>query len=73
MAHVHGSHGLRSPAGGLATQAIAALASPLAWLERRRQRSELKGVLGLPDYLLKDIGLQRHEIVQEAFKPFWRP
>ena len=69
MAHVFNTH---APANRPSWSALGALDSPLAWLRRWRQRRELWGVLGMPDYLLKDIGLQRHDIVQEAVKPFWR-
>jgi uncharacterized protein YjiS (DUF1127 family) len=36
-----------------------------------KQRRELMGLLDMPDYLLKDIGLQRHEITREGLKRFW--
>ncbi|HYM98343.1 MAG TPA: DUF1127 domain-containing protein [Aestuariivirgaceae bacterium] len=36
-----------------------------------KQRRELMGLLDLPDYLLKDIGLQRHDITREGLKRFW--
>lgn len=36
-----------------------------------KQRRELMGLLDMPDYLLKDIGLQRHDITREALKRFW--
>jgi uncharacterized protein YjiS (DUF1127 family) len=49
------------------------LAAPFVWLRRHRDRRQLRGVMGFPDYLLKDIGLQRDEIAREAIKPFWRP
>jgi uncharacterized protein YjiS (DUF1127 family) len=73
MRHVPITH-TPNPAAlfGRCSEAIASLKVPLAWFERRRQRREPQGVLGLPDYLLKDIGLQRHHIVREAFKSFWR-
>jgi uncharacterized protein YjiS (DUF1127 family) len=38
---------------------------------RRQQRRELMGLLSLPDYLLKDIGLQRDDITREGLKRFW--
>jgi len=40
-----------------------------AWIERNRQRRALDG---LPDYLLKDIGVSRVEARMEAGKPFWQ-
>jgi uncharacterized protein YjiS (DUF1127 family) len=69
MSHVYGMHASTD----LGTKAAAVLKAPFLWMERRRQRRELQGVLGLPDYLIKDIGLQRHQITQETVKPFWRP
>ena len=39
---------------------------------RLKARRELNRLLELPDYLLKDAGLQRHDIESEAFKPLWR-
>ena len=65
MAHVHSTH------ADLTHTALAALNAPLTWLKRHRQRRELSRVMGFPDYLLKDIGIQRDEIVREAIKPFW--
>jgi uncharacterized protein YjiS (DUF1127 family) len=41
----------------------------LAWLERARQRRQLRQ---LGDHMLKDIGLSRADVEAEASKPFWR-
>ena len=41
----------------------------LAWLERARQRRQLRE---LGDHMLKDIGLSRADVEAEASKPFWR-
>jgi uncharacterized protein YjiS (DUF1127 family) len=30
-------------------------------------------LLTLDDWLLKDIGLSRADVLREALKPFWRP
>jgi uncharacterized protein YjiS (DUF1127 family) len=38
---------------------------------RVHNRRALMGLLNLPDYLLKDIGLQRDEITREGLKRFW--
>jgi uncharacterized protein YjiS (DUF1127 family) len=38
---------------------------------RLRSRRQLMSLLDMPDHLLKDIGLQRHEITREALKRFW--
>lgn len=39
------------------------------WQERRRTRNHLSE---LPEYLLRDIGLDKHECIKECNKPFWR-
>ena len=40
-----------------------------AYREVARQRRQLAQ---LPDYLLKDIGINRAEALEEAGKPFWK-
>jgi uncharacterized protein YjiS (DUF1127 family) len=73
MSHVSKIHGLMAPRTASRTaKPIALLKKLLTWIERRRQRRELTGLLSLPDYMLKDIGLQRHQITREMVKPFWR-
>jgi uncharacterized protein YjiS (DUF1127 family) len=73
MSHVSEIHGLIAPRTASRTAIpIALLGKVLTWIERRRQRRELMGLLGMPDYMLKDIGLQRHQIAREMVKPFWR-
>ncbi len=44
---------------------------PLAWVRRIRDRRQLMRLLEQPEYLLKDVGLQRDAIVREAIKRFW--
>lgn len=44
---------------------------PWKWLRRLRERRELMALLDQPDYILKDIGLQRDEISREGLKRFW--
>ena len=39
---------------------------------RFKERRELNRLLSYPDYLLKDVGLQRHDIQREALQPLWR-
>lgn len=39
------------------------------WIRRKQHREHL---LRLPDYLLRDIGLTRKEVMQESTKPFWK-
>ena len=46
-----------------------AFEQPLAWLERARQRRQLRQ---LGDHMLKDIGLSRADVDAEASKPFWQ-
>lgn len=41
----------------------------LTWLERARQRQALRG---LDDWVLKDIGLSRADVMREGDKPFWQ-
>ncbi|MGL4715059.1 MAG: DUF1127 domain-containing protein [Aeromonas sp.] len=41
----------------------------LTWLARSRSRRQLSE---LPEYLLKDIGLNEADRYQETTKPFWR-
>ena len=39
---------------------------------RFQERRELNRLLSYPNYLLKDIGLQRSELQRQALKPLWR-
>lgn len=41
------------------------------WLQQVRARRELMSLLDLPDYLLKDIGLQRDDIADLAARGPW--
>jgi uncharacterized protein YjiS (DUF1127 family) len=47
------------------------LLSPGKWLHRIGARRELTRLLELPDYLLKDIGLQRDEITSLHAQAHW--
>lgn len=67
ISHAPSSQPLAPRFSGLAK----VLALPLVWIKRARQRRELMGLMSQPDYLLKDIGLQRHEITREGLKRFW--
>jgi uncharacterized protein YjiS (DUF1127 family) len=73
MEYVIKTH-IEKPAAALtalrAAAAMVALA-PMVWVQRMRKRRELMGLLGQPDYLLKDVGLQRSDITQEGLKRFW--
>jgi uncharacterized protein YjiS (DUF1127 family) len=52
------------------------LSPPIATAERIfrrfRERRELNRLLSFPDYMLKDVGLQRHDIQREALRSLWR-
>jgi uncharacterized protein YjiS (DUF1127 family) len=41
-------------------------------VQRFKERRELNRLLSFPDYMLTDIGLQRHDIQREALQPLWR-
>ena len=41
----------------------------VTWLERIRQRQALRA---LDDWVLKDIGLSRADVMREGDKPFWQ-
>jgi uncharacterized protein YjiS (DUF1127 family) len=41
----------------------------LGWAERARQR---RALLSLDDWMLKDIGLSRADVMREYDKPIWR-
>lgn len=72
MAPVSISHQLASPVAPRSVFGFpTAILLPLVWLRRLRQRRELAHLMGSPDYILKDVGLQRHQISREALKPFW--
>ena len=43
------------------------------WIARHRQRKALEEVAQLNGHLLRDIGLSRAEILNEAARPFWAP
>jgi uncharacterized protein YjiS (DUF1127 family) len=40
-------------------------------VSRIRYRRQLATLLNLPDYLLKDIGIERHQLSSETRKWFW--
>lgn len=69
MTIYHG--GSTQPLARRASAVGRSLALPLVWIKRVRQRRELMGLMSQPDYLLKDVGLQRDEITREGLKPFW--
>lgn len=62
----HPTHALRH----LLQQAIqATYATLVLWNDRQMQRNHLRE---LDDRLLRDMGLSRRDVRQEALKPFWR-
>jgi len=71
--------GLRTPAAdislkdisvkGLGTLIVKATDTVLDWQDRARQRHSM---LEMDDHLLRDIGLSRSDLENEAAKPFWR-
>lgn len=40
------------------------------WMQRERERHMLNAI---DDRMLRDIGLDRSDVLAEAAKPFWRP
>jgi uncharacterized protein YjiS (DUF1127 family) len=44
----------------------------LTWVDRSRKRHELRDLLTREDRVFKDIGLQRHDVFNEAYKRFWQ-
>jgi uncharacterized protein YjiS (DUF1127 family) len=50
----------------------AILRLPLTWMKRMRDRRQLLQLLAQPDYMVRDIGLDRADITREGLKPFWR-
>lgn len=40
-------------------------------IRKRRNRKQLMRLAQWPEYLLRDIGLDRYEVIQEANRPFW--
>ena len=62
--------------GNAASHMPAFLGQPMAFAgriaRRIRERREMNRVLGFPDYLLEDIGLQRDEMQRMAVDPLWR-
>ena len=65
----------RSTASHRWWQAIAGAVGRFAMQMRResKARRDRRHLMQLPDYLLRDIGLDAEEVRNEARKPFWRP
>ncbi|WP_193371440.1 DUF1127 domain-containing protein [Pelagibius marinus] len=59
-----------NPLGRALLWAFFTAAAPLVlWQHRLRERNSLER---LPDYILRDIGLDPQDVHEEASKPFWR-
>jgi len=63
------AHSFDSSLKGLGTLIVSAMDTVLDWQDRARQRHNL---LEMDDHLLRDIGLSRADLENEAAKPFWR-
>ena len=60
----------------LLTEMSAVVGRPIAiaarMTQRFKERRELNRLLSYPDYLLKDIGVQRSDMQRQALRPLWR-
>jgi uncharacterized protein YjiS (DUF1127 family) len=75
----HALHGFRTTARparrldislkGFSALIVSAVDTVLDWQDRARQRHNL---LAMDDHLLRDIGVSRADLENEAAKPFWR-
>jgi uncharacterized protein YjiS (DUF1127 family) len=61
--------GHEEPASRFASRIAAVLRALIGWAERARQR---RALLSLDDWMLKDIGLSRADVMREYDKPVWR-
>lgn len=66
----------RAPAAAAFVRARAGLGRIIEliarWRRRAAARRELRALCELDDYILRDIGLTRSELRDEATRPFWR-
>ena len=69
MTTTHACARTKDVTAGAAVAGLALL--PLTWLRRIRDRRQLMRLMEQPEYLLKDVGLQRDQIVRESIKRFW--
>ena len=57
------------------TETSAFLRHPIAIaahiVQRFKERRELNRLLSYPDYLLKDVGVQRSDLQRQALMPLW--
>lgn len=63
------ARGGRAPLASLSESAARMLRHLLSWPDRVRQR---RALMSLDDWMLKDIGLSRADIMREGDKPFWQ-
>jgi uncharacterized protein YjiS (DUF1127 family) len=70
MSDVTFTHNSTHHAAASAVSGVLALARRV--VQRFNERRTLNYLLSLPDYQLKDIGIQRSDIQREAIKPLWR-
>lgn len=63
---IHGRLELLRPLYRLSRAGMALIGK---WFRNHGTRRQLAN---LPDWLLKDIGVKRHEALREAYKPFWK-
>jgi uncharacterized protein YjiS (DUF1127 family) len=59
-----------APSPALARPFRATARTLAAWQARGKLRRQLRA---MPDYLLRDVGLQVEDVLAETRKPFWRP
>jgi uncharacterized protein YjiS (DUF1127 family) len=57
-------------ARAFANQAISLWTVPSRWISRNAKRRTLAELAEAPDYLLRDMGLTRGEVLEESQKPF---
>jgi len=53
----------------IGSRAASLLRTIVTWSARHRQR---RALLALDDWVLKDIGVSRADVMRESDKPFWR-
>lgn len=56
-------------ASSLVHKLLDSVARVQLWLDRHEQRRQLAG---LPNHLLKDLGLDQEKVAEEIRKPFWK-
>ncbi len=75
MTTLHLDHNLPANAasGSHESSVVQRVANTLkVWVDRANKRRQLRTLVPAEDRILKDIGVRRQDVSQEAFKPFWR-